>query len=201
MKPIEFWFSIGSTYSYLTVMRLPRVEQKTGITFDWRPFSVRALMREMDNVPFAGKPAKTAYMWRDLERRAAMYDLPVQVPAPYPLENFDLANRVAILGRQEGWCADYVTATYRRWFQQGQPAGSEPNLRDSLDEIGQNPDRVVAAAGSPEIEAAYLHATDDARSKGIFGAPTFVIGDELFWGDDRLVDAISWSRSGKLACQ
>lgn len=198
MTPIGFWFSIGSTYSYLTVMRLGEVERETGIAFDWRPFSVRAIMLEMDNIPFATKPVKAAYMWRDIERRAAAYGLPAKLPAPYPLEHFDLANRVAVVGRQEGWCRDYVVATYRRWFQDGRPAGGEPNLSDSLTEIGQDPARVIAAAKSPEAEAAYQAATDAARSLGVFGAPTFTVGDELFWGDDRLVDAIAWYRDGRL---
>ena len=79
----------------------------------WRPFNVRAIMREQNNIPFTTKPIKADYMWRDIERRARLYKLPVKVPAPYPLQMFDLANRVAIVGKREGWCADYVRATYR----------------------------------------------------------------------------------------
>ena len=198
MSPIGFWFSIGSTYSYLTVMRLPGIEEDTGIAFDWRPFSVRAIMMEMDNIPFANKPIKARYMWRDMERRAEKYGLDATIPAPYPLEQFDLANRVAVVGRKEGWCRDYVVATYRRWFQKGQPAGSEPNLSESLAEIGQRPESVIEVAGSPEIETAYLKATSEARSLGIFGSPTFVVQGELFWGDDRMDDAISWHQTGQV---
>ncbi len=65
MKDIDFWFSIGSTYTYLTVMRLNKVEQEAGVKVKWRPFSVRALMQEMNNIPFIGKPVKEKYMWRD----------------------------------------------------------------------------------------------------------------------------------------
>jgi 2-hydroxychromene-2-carboxylate isomerase len=67
---MDFWFSIGSTYSYLSVMRLDRVEQETGVVFNWRPFNVREIMLEMDNIPFRTKPLKLACMWRDIERRA-----------------------------------------------------------------------------------------------------------------------------------
>jgi len=115
---IDFWFSIGSTYTYLSVMRLAEVEQTSGIAFRWQPFSVRQIMIEMDNIPFRTKPLKAAYMWRDIERRAAMYGLPARVPAPYPLAQWDVANRVAVLGAAEGWVADYARATYRRWFQE-----------------------------------------------------------------------------------
>ena len=77
MKPIDFWVSIGSTYSYLSVMRLADVERETGVSFDWRPFSVRAIMIEMDNIPFAKKPVKARYMWRDIERRAGKFGQPI----------------------------------------------------------------------------------------------------------------------------
>ncbi len=82
MKPIDFWFSIGSTYTYLSVMRLMNVEEETGISFEWRPFSVRAIMIKMDNIPFAKKPIKASYMWRDIERRARKYGLDATPPAP-----------------------------------------------------------------------------------------------------------------------
>ncbi|MBI3678519.1 MAG: 2-hydroxychromene-2-carboxylate isomerase [Proteobacteria bacterium] len=195
-KTLEFWFSIGSSYTYLSVSRLKEVEAETGVRFSWRPFNVRTIMREMDNIPFATKPIKAAYMWRDVERRAAKYGLAARLPAPYPLKEFDLANRVAILGAKEGWCAEYVRATYRRWFVDGQEAGSEPNLSQSLREVGQDPARVVALAQSGAIAEAYDAATDEARKKGIFGAPTFATHGEIFWGDDRLEDALAWHARG-----
>jgi 2-hydroxychromene-2-carboxylate isomerase len=155
-------------------------------------------MREMNNVPFATKPIKLAYMWRDVERRASRYGLAIKVPAPYPLKEFDRANRVGIVGQTEGWCADYVRATYHRWFVLGEEAGSEPNLSASLTEIGQDPARVIPLAGSEAIERAYEAATEEARLLKIFGAPTFVTRGELFWGDDRLDDAIAWHTHGGL---
>jgi len=196
---IEFWFSVGSTYTYLSVMRLADVERRSGIAFAWRPFSVRQIMMEMDNIPFRTKPVKAAYMWRDIERRAAMQGLRPRIPAPYPLQQWDTANRVAVLGAEEGWVADYARATYRRWFEDEQEPGSEPNLSDSLREIGQEPARVLERAASAEIGAAYQAATEEARQLGIFGSPTFAVGHELFWGDDRLEDAIAWHRRGTLA--
>ncbi|HET8995387.1 MAG TPA: DsbA family protein [Acetobacteraceae bacterium] len=197
-RSIDFWFSIGSTYSYLTVMRLNDVQASGGVTFTWCPFNVRDIMVEQNNRPFVGKPVKSAYMWRDIERRAAMYGLPVRVPAPYPLPELEFANRVAILAAEEGWCAEYAIATYQRWFQLGQEPGTEPNLSDSLREVGQDPQRVIAEARAGRIGNALRAATDRARAAGVFGSPTFVVGTELFWGDDRLDDALAWSRNGSL---
>ncbi len=199
MTTIDFWFSIGSTYSYLTVMRLDEVSAATGIRFEWKPFNVRTIMVEMENRPFIGKPVKAAYMWRDIERRADMYGLEAKLPAPYPLEELELANRVAVVGAQQGWCKEYVQATYRRWFQHGQPAGVDPNLRESLREISQDPDSVLAQARSDETGALLETATEEAKALGVFGSPTFVVDGELFWGDDRLEDAISWRHTGAVS--
>ena len=199
MPPIEVWFSIGSTYTYLSVMRLSRLSADTGMQFVLKPFSVRAIMREMDNIPFANKPVKAAYMWRDIERRAARYGLRPVLPAPYPLREFDRANRVAIVAARDGWCEPYVRSTYIRWFEQGEEAGLEPNLSASIDEAGQDPSRVLRLADSEETNAAYLASTDEARRLGIFGSPTFVVDGELFWGDDRLEDAAVWRKEGRLS--
>jgi 2-hydroxychromene-2-carboxylate isomerase len=144
----------------------------------------------MNNIPFATKPIKLAYMWRDIERRASKYGLPTKVPAPYPLKNFDLASRVA--------CPNYVRASYRRWFVEGKEVGAEPNLSESLGEIGQELDRVIAAANAESVGRAYDDNTRQARQLSIFGSPTFVARGELFWGDDRLDDAIAWQTKGTL---
>ena len=195
MKEIEFWFSIGSTYTYLSVTRLAEVTQKTGASFSWQPFSVRKIMREMDNIPFPpSKQVKVDYMWRDIERRAQGYGFTANVPAPYPLQEFDLANRIALLARQEGWCEDYVRGTYKHWFVDGHEAGSDLNLSQTLSEIGQDKSRVLERAGAPDVEAAYLKQTERAQRTGIFGSPSFIVDGELFWGDDRLEDAIAWAR-------
>jgi 2-hydroxychromene-2-carboxylate isomerase len=196
--PIEFWFSLGSTYTYLTVMRLPALEKAADVAFRWRPFSVRRIMIEMDNIP-RSKPVKFANAWRDVERRAAMYGFPFRERPPYPLKNFDLANRIAAVGAMEGWCGDYVREAYRGWFLDGKEAGSEPNNSEALSAIGQDSARVVALAESQALADAYKVATDEARTLGIFGSPNFLTHGELFWGDDRLEDAIRWHKHGTLA--
>ena len=195
---IDFWFTMGSTYSYLSVMRLAELERATGIRFNWRPFHLLLILQEMKHVPFADKPAKAAYMWRDIERRAAMYGIPASLPAPYPAKQSIAANLVATVGMHQGWGIDFVRAAYRRWFQLGQETGGEPNVSESLREIGQEPQSVLAQANAAETKDALMAETSTARDLGIFGSPTFAIGRELFWGDDRLEDAVSWHRHGRV---
>jgi 2-hydroxychromene-2-carboxylate isomerase len=155
-------------------------------------------MNEQNNSPFRDKPIKAAYMWRDIERRAGLYGIPFHGPAPYPIQEAHLANQIAVLGAQEGGCADYTSVTYRRWFLDSQEPGSEPNLSETLLEIGQDPERIMALARSGPIVAALDAATDQARQLTIFGSPSFVVDREVFWGDDRLDDALAWARFGTL---
>jgi 2-hydroxychromene-2-carboxylate isomerase len=196
---IDFWFTMGSTYSYLSVMRLAEIERSRQVLFRWRPFHLLLILQEMKHIPFADKPAKCLYMWRDIERRAMMYGLRVMLPAPYPVKDSAAANRVAIVGMREGWGPDFVRAAYQRWFQYGEETGSEPNLSSSLRDIGQDPDRVLAAARSSDVNQILLTETEAARQLGIFGSPTFAVGREIFWGDDRLEDAIGWREGAQVS--
>jgi 2-hydroxychromene-2-carboxylate isomerase len=195
---IDFWFTMGSTYSYLSVMRLEEVERSTGFSFRWRPFHLLLILQEMKHVPFADKPSKLRYMWRDLERRSAMYGIPAVLPAPYPAKQSIMANLVAIVGMNEGWGADFVRAAYRRWFQLGEETGSEPNVSLSLRDIGQDCNRVLSIATESATNDRLLAETQTAEKLGVFGSPTFAVARELFWGDDRLEDAISWCRRGQV---
>jgi len=199
VREIDVWFTMASTYTYLTVTRLPQVERECGITFRWRPFHLVAILREMKHVPFADKPAKSADMWRDITRRATLYGLAPKLPVPYPPKNAARANRIASLGLEQKWGRDFVRASYRRWFEHGDPNGDEPNVSETLRAIGQDAARVIALADRPEREQLLVAETDVARSLGIFGSPTFSFGSELFWGDDRLEDAIAWATRGTLA--
>ncbi len=198
---IDFWFTTGSTYTYLTVMRLPEIARATGLRFRWRPFHLRTLFDEAKYFPFPAGSAKTAYMWRDLGRRAAKYGIPARLPAPYPLPDTHFTNLVALIGMREGWGVDYVRASYRRWFQEGHPTGAEPNLSASLREVGQDPARVLALTKTDEAKQALVAETDAARAAGLFGAPSFTVRGEVFWGDDRLEDAIEWAKHGRLAAK
>ena len=196
--PIDFWFTMGSTYSYLSVMRLAAVERTHGVAFRWRPFHLLLILNEMKHVPFADKPAKMDYMWRDLARRAPMYGHRPKLPAPYPAKQSVVANLVALTGMGEGWGADFVRAAYRRWFENGEETGSEPNVSSSLREVGQDPARVLKLANSAAMNERLVAETDAAKQLGIFGSPTFTIGRELFWGDDRLEDAVNWHQHGRI---
>ena len=195
MNNIDFYFSIGSTYTYLSVRRILDVEKKHGVKINWKPFSVRIIMNEMNNHPFPpDKKNKVDYMWRDIERRAERYGFFAKTPVPYPLTEFDLANKLAILGLKEDWGIDYVRLTYKRWFQEGREPATEPNLSEIFQELKIDKKKVMENVIKDEIENQYQQNTSNARDSKVFGSPTFVVGKEIFWGDDRMEDSISWSK-------
>ena len=194
MKNIDFYFSIGSTYTYLTVTRILDVENKHQVKFNWKPFSVRAIMKEMNNIPFPKeKMNKVNYMWRDIERRAEGYGFFAKTPVPYPLSEFDLANQIAILGLEKDWGIDYIRLTYKKWFQEGKEPAIEPSISEVCNELKLNKDEISSEALKKEIQDKYEANTNSARENKIFGSPSFIVKNEVFWGDDRMEDAIKWN--------
>jgi 2-hydroxychromene-2-carboxylate isomerase len=199
-RPIDCWFTMGSTYTCLTVARLEDAGRVAGVTVRWRPFKNVLALTGATQLPFLEGTAKMRYMWRDIERRAVRYGLPIRLPVPYPVPSSLRANRVALVGMREGWGPAYMRAAYRLWFGQGIGNGGEENLRASLAECGQGQDidRILSLADGEEVGRELDAATEEARALGVFGSPTFAVGTELFWGDDHLEDAIQWARQGRL---
>ena len=151
-------------------------------------------MKEMNNIPFPkDKLNKVNYMWRDIERRSEMYGFFAKTPVPYPLTEFDLANQIAILGLEKGWGIDYVRLTYKKWFQEGKEPAVDPSISEVCKELNIDKDEVISQANSKEIIDNYNLNTNSARDNKIFGSPSFVVKKEIFWGDDRMEDAIKWS--------
>ena len=193
-KKIDLWFSIGSTYTYLTVTRIKDTVKKNNININLKPFNVRTIMLEMDNRPFPpSKKIKVDHMWRDIQRRAEIYKIVVpSLPVPFPLKNMELANQIAILGVNEGWCLEYLELTYYNWFINKLPAGEEKNLILTFKKLNINYEEIKKKAFTKEVKSSLIEQTKIAKSKGVFGAPTFMVEKELFWGDDRFEDAIKW---------
>ena len=194
-KHLDFFLFLGSTYTYLAVNRAEKLAAREGIALRWRPFSVRSLMIEQNNRPFIGKPVKLAYMWRDLERRAHRHGVPFVSIPHYPNDADELANRVATVAALEGWCPRFARAAYATWFLENKDPGTIGPLSALLRGMDRNPDEVIARANGQEIRDKYAAETEVARAMGIFGSPTFACGAEIFWGDDRLEDAIDWCKS------
>lgn len=189
---LDFFFSLGSTYTYLTAMPIEAVAAAADVTVRWRPFSVRTIMREQNNIPFRDKPIKTRYMWRDIERRAARHGLAFTRPPHYPNDGDPIANQLGMIAADQGWCAAFTKAVYRNWFLDDKDPGDRDNLQTILQGLGKDPALLLERAGATAARERYAAQTEIARRAGIFGSPSFMVGEELFWGDDRLEEALEW---------
>jgi 2-hydroxychromene-2-carboxylate isomerase len=194
MNTLTAWFSIGSTYTFLTALRIKSKIKEENVKIEIYPISIRYIMKNQNNIPFPPeKKSKVEYMWRDIQRRAELYGIPKpSFPVSYPLKNFDMANKVGIVANNEGWYLDYFEETYRQWFLEGKDAGSEENIKSTTKNLGKNYSQVVRNASEESIETTYLNNTKKAVEMGIFGAPSFSVNNDIFWGDDRLEDAITF---------
>lgn len=192
-KQLEFWFEFGSTYSYPTAARIERLAHACGITLIWRPFLLGPIFREQgwEDSPFNIYPAKGVYMWRDMERLCAALDLAFQRPSQFP-RNGLLAARIACWFEVEAWLPDFVRSVYDANFVRDQDISNTRVVSSILEELQLPASEIFDAAQRPESKAKLRARTEQARSLGIFGAPSFLAAGELFWGNDRLEAALDW---------
>jgi 2-hydroxychromene-2-carboxylate isomerase len=195
---LEFWFEFGSPYSYLSAARIEELAAAAGVPILWEPFLLGPIFREQgwDDSPFNVYPAKGRYMWRDVERLCDTYHIPFTKPSRFP-RNGLLAARVACLAKamSEYWLPEFVRAVFRANFADDREIGEAAEIRSILDSFGRPGMQFVEQAQAPENKLRLHDQTRRAKELGIFGAPSFVACEELFWGNDRLEDALIWISS------
>ncbi|MGH7895750.1 MAG: 2-hydroxychromene-2-carboxylate isomerase [Candidatus Binatia bacterium] len=192
---LEFWFEFASTYSYLAAARIERLADEARVPLVWRPFLLGPIFKSQgwNDSPFNIYPAKGRYMWRDMERLCARYGLPLRRPSQFPRGAL-LAARVATVGASEAWGPEFVRAVYRANFADDRDIGAPDTVRSIVDELGQPGAALVELAQSSTVKDTLRAQTERAIQLGVFGAPAFVTRGELFWGNDRLEDALAWAR-------
>jgi len=192
---LEFWYEFASTYSYLSAMRIEALAEGAGVELRWRPFLLGPIFAAQGwtSSPFNLYPAKGRYMWRDLEREAGRLGLPCRRPDPFP-QNALAAARVALIGAERGWGPAFTRAVYTEEFGRGRSIADAAVIAEILAAIGQDAEAVLKDAGSDANKARLKALTEEARSRGVFGAPSFFTEDgEMFWGNDRLEQALAWA--------
>ncbi len=194
---LEFWYEFASTYSYLSALRIEEVARAAGVRLAWRPFLLGPIFAAQgwNDSPFNLYPAKGRYMWRDMERLSARHALPFQRPSVFPRSAL-LAARVALVAFDQGFGEDWTRAVYSAEFGEDRDIGSRDVVVALLEALEQNPAAVLLDAEAPANKERLRSQSERARELGIFGAPSFVVGGELYWGNDRLGDAIAHARLG-----
>ena len=198
---IEFWFEFGSNYSYLSVMRIEEEARRLGVRIVWKPFLLGPIFRALglENSPFVLQKEKGAYMQQDMARLCRKYGLaPWVKPSVFPRLGV-LPLRIMLLGAEQPWVGAFSRRVMELNFALDQDINHSDQMAPILTGLGLPSSDILEQAQSEPIKARLREQTDKARARGIFGAPTFFVGTEMFWGNDRLDDALIFAseRSGR----
>jgi len=191
---IELWYEFASSYSFLSVMRIEPLAREAGVAVVWRPFLLGPVFLALgwNDSPFNIYPPKGRYMWRDLTRLAEKYRLAFRLPTRFPRDGL-LAARVALQLAETGPVAAFSRAVMHANFAEDRDIADPAVIADILRAVDLAPQPLLAAAVTPENKQALHRQTACAAEMGLFGAPSFRVGEELFWGNDRLEDALEWA--------
>lgn len=191
---MQFWFEFASTYSYPAALRVEALARQHGVVLEWKAFLLGPIFQAQgwNDSPFNLFPTQGRYMWRDLERICADLELPLRQPSQFP-RNSVLAARVACRFAAEPWLPDFVRAVFRANFAEDQDIAQPEVLKHCLEALGLPGAELLQQAQSAESKALLRTQTEQAVALGIFGAPSFIVDGELFWGNDRLEAALAWA--------
>lgn len=196
MAKLTFWYEFASTYSYLSAMRVDDVAREAGVDVVWQPFLLGPIFagQGWNTSPFNIYPAKGAYMVRDIDRIASERGLQFAMPKVFPANGLKAA-RIALAGQKDGWTPAFSRGVYAAQFASQRDISDVEVLRDVLERLGLDAAKVLKEIDDPELKDQLKHNSNVAKTLGIFGAPSFTAeDDELFWGDDRLEQAVAWAK-------
>ena len=194
---IEFWFEFGSNYSYLSVMRIEDEARRRGVRIAWKPFLLGPIFRALgfENSPFVLQKEKGAYVWQDMARQCRKYGLRWTQPSTFPRLGV-LPLRVALLGAERPWIGAFCRKVMELNWALDQDINQPEPLARILAELGLPAADILDQAQAEPTKTLLREQTEQARVRGIFGAPTFFVGTEMFWGNDRLDDALLFAAEG-----
>lgn len=187
MKTVEFLFDVGSPAAYLAFTQLPRIAQETGATIAWQPILLGGVLQATANRSPMEVPAKGRYMQEDLARFARRYGVPFRMNPHFPINTLMLMRGAIGLQMHEPQrLLPYVEAAFRAIWVEGQPMNDPATFGAVLQRAGFDPERILALTADAAVKERLKAVTQDAVVRGVFGAPTFFVGDRMFWGQDRL---------------
>jgi len=195
---IEFWFEFGSNYSYLSVMRIEDAARRSNVRIIWKPFLLGPIFRDLgfETSPFVLQKQKGAYVWRDMARQCRKYGLKWTQPTTFPRLGV-LPARIALLGADQPWIGAFSRQVMELNFVLDQDINQPDRVAGILTELGLSAAEILDQAQAEPTKKLLREQTEQARAKGTFGAPTFFVGTEMFWGNDRLDDALVYASGRK----
>ena len=185
-ETIEFFWDVGSPYTFLASTRIEQVAQACNAQAEWRPFLLGGVFRETGNRPPLEVPAKLNYMLDDLKTWAAHYNIPFAFPSVFPINSL-IPMRAAVGADTLGKGKEFAAAVMRTLWQEGKDPGQPDTLNEIARSVGLDGEKLVQMAQDPEIKEVLKKNTAEAVERGAFGAPTFFVGKKMFWGHDRIM--------------
>lgn len=186
-RTLEFFFDVGSPASYLAWTQLPALAAQTGAQLTWRPMLLGGVFQATGNASPATVPAKGAYVFQDLARHARRYGVPLQRNPFFPINTLMLMRVATGFGmHQPDRLQTYLAAVFDAIWVQGLNLGDPLVVGKVLTGVGLDADQVLAWCSDADVKAQLKNTTDEAVRRGVFGAPTCFVGDEMFFGQDRL---------------
>ena len=189
---LEFWFDFGSNYSSLSVMRIEALARERHVAVAWKPFLLGVVFQALgwETSPFVLQKIKGDYAWRDMARQCDKYGLPWRQPATFPRTAL-LPMRVALVGADQGWIAPFAQRMMTMNFAADRDIDNAEAVSEVLQELGLDAGAILALALTQDNKLRLRRQTQQAQALNLFGAPSFISGGELFWGNDRLEDALA----------
>ena len=191
MKRMEFYYDLVSPYSYLAYAEAGRVSEEAGARLVLRPVFLGALHKAAGIKAPIETPAKGRYQARDIQRWAARYGLAMRFPEQFPFRTLNTM-RAALWCAERGSLEPFTREAFALfWEEDGAPKGLEASdedgpLREVARRVGLDAEELLEGAQTGEAKQALKRATEEAVERGVFATPTFFVGDEMFWGNDRL---------------
>ncbi len=184
---IDFFFDFSSSYSYVAVPRLTRLADQHGWDVRWKPIALGAIFKARGHLPPNPGDPKGAYIWRDVARCAAESGLEYNWPEPFPFNSIPAARVFYVLAKDDRQQAEaWARAVFSASFAEGRDCSDPAVLSDIAGSLGLDGQRLLEATKDDSIKQALKDVTAEAMDKGVFGAPTFIAGGEMYWGADRL---------------
>jgi 2-hydroxychromene-2-carboxylate isomerase len=186
-KAVEFYFDVGSPAAYLAWTQLPKIARDVGAEIEYRPFLLGGVFQATGNRSPMEVPAKGQYMQDDLQRFARRYGVPFAHNPHFPINTLTLMRgAIGLQMREPARMVPYVDAVYRAIWVDGKNMNDPATVGKVLQQAGFAPEQLLALASDPAVKDHLKAETQEAVARGVFGAPTFFVGQDMFWGQDRL---------------
>lgn len=187
MKRVEFFFDVGSPYSYLAYHQLPRIAKARSAEVVWRPMLLGGVFKATGNSSPITVPAKAKYSLIDLERWARHFEVPFKHNPHFPLNTLHLMRgATGMQMRSNEEFQRYLSAVFSAMFEKPRNLGAPEELAAVLEAAGIPPALFLELTNDDNVKEKLKKDTEEAVARGVFGAPTFFVGSDMYWGQDRL---------------